>query len=131
MKETPFHVVPVRTINGTEIKLNNLMELCQGGPEVGTMSINGKTISGRDLFGGPILVYKNHVFAPVYIKSFFKTGFKISMIEINSGKRKNISTMYPLINLLEIKDGLVRFCTDLEQGLIEELQISLESLSQW
>ena len=61
------------------VSYSNLMEISQGGPEIGDLSINGKLI-GDYRFWGPCIVDGEFVYAPVYVKKFFGTGFKLSKI---------------------------------------------------
>lgn len=123
MKETPFQVQPVRYINGVEIELQNIMELSQGGPEVGQLVINGKVVSGKERFGTPVVVSENSVFAPIFKRGFLSSGFKIARIDLKSGQFEIISKMYPLIYLIEVAQKKLRFGVDVDCSKIMEISL--------
>jgi len=125
MKETPFQIIPNRNIEGIEIRFENIRELCQGGPEIGQLLINGARMSSDQWFGGPIMINDRSIIAPVYTRSFLKSGFRISMINIDSKEIKYISKIYPLINLISITEKKVIFTTDLDNKSLKEVSITV------
>lgn len=70
-------------INTTHIVYQNLHEISQGSPLIGTLSINNNIIQGY-LFGGPYLFENGFIYAPVYVRKFFVNGFKLAIIDVNS-----------------------------------------------
>jgi hypothetical protein len=56
------------------------MEVSQGGPVTGNVSIDGERIPGR--YGGPILLESDNMYIPVQVKRFMGTGFKVARIDL-------------------------------------------------
>ena len=79
--ENPMQFDIKRKINNVEVTYSDLMEICQGGPEIGTISINGNPLSSYR-FGGPFLYKEEYIYAPVYVKKLLGWGFKLSKVNI-------------------------------------------------
>lgn len=69
--EDPLNFKSDILLNGKyHIKYHTFMEITQGGPEVGILSINGNDIQNKK-FGGPILFDTENLYAPCFVKTFF------------------------------------------------------------
>ena len=84
------------------VKYDNLMELCQGGPEIGNVSINGILIEGYR-FGGPMLLTENVVYMPMFKRGLFSSGFVLVKIVLETGDMIEFGKVRPLIYLDRIE----------------------------
>ena len=113
--ETPVNFDVSKNIEGTEVEYSELMEVGQGGPEVGKLSVNKSEIKYEYPFGGPFLIKNGYLYVPVFIRSFFRSGFKLAKIDIRSHDVELIGTTLGLIFLSKIEDGKVYFYEDLDK----------------
>lgn len=67
--ENPIQFETKKKIRDIEIIYSNLMEISQGGPEIGNLSINGQMVQG--LYGGPAVSKDDYLYLPAYIKKFW------------------------------------------------------------
>jgi hypothetical protein len=111
------------SIEGHEIKYRDLMEVCQGGPEIGNLIINGQPIGGESRFGGPLLYSDRSIYAPLYIKKFMSSGFILAKIDLPTGAVKLIGKRKGLIFLEKISDGLIHYYRDIDKTIAESISI--------
>ena len=78
-------------------------EICQGGPLIGTLIVNGQKVFCDKRFGGPLLCCKNLAFVPMYIRKFCVSGFMLTVIELN----------YDLVYLDSIDEDEILFYQDI------------------
>lgn len=98
------------------IKYYELMEISQGGPEVGRVSFDGKMLEG--LYGGPLLFRNNHVFIPAYFKKLFLgTGFKLAKININTAEIEYLTDIKYMIFLEKIEEKRIYFFEDINRTI--------------
>ncbi|GAA4276539.1 hypothetical protein [Aquimarina mytili] len=121
--EDPIQFAINKIINEKEVSYSDLMEISQGGPEIGTISINGTPIKSYR-FGGPILHKENYIYAPVFVKKFLGSGFKLSRININTLNVELIGKTKSLIYLNKIEGDKVYFFKDLNGTVSSIIQIS-------
>jgi hypothetical protein len=97
------------------IELKNLFEgICQGGPMLGNLKINGKYFSS-DYFGGPMHVYKEKLYIPKFKKSLFHgPGFVLVSIDILSKEQKKLTTWKDMVLVKSIKDDVITYFTNIE-----------------
>lgn len=100
--------------NNKRILYLKLIEICQGGPEVGILSINEKIIE-KELFGGPLLYKDDYIYVPCFKRKWFNSGFYIAKINIETLNYTFISDMHPVIDLINIKDDIIYFYKDINQ----------------
>jgi len=105
-----------------KVAYTNLMEISQGGPEVGYLSINGSLINNYR-FGGPCLIDGEFVYAPIYVKKFFGTGFKLAKIHATSLEVVTKGKTKDLVYLDKIKDGKVHFFEDINKTISRSCDI--------
>lgn len=94
-----------------KIQYSNLMEIAMGGPEVGNILINNILIKNHR-FGGPLLIKKQFVYAPVFIRRFFFSGFRLARINLTTLKVDLIGKKRDLIFLERIENNKVYFYED-------------------
>ncbi len=109
--ENPIQFNIKKKIGNNEIVYSKLIEISQGGPEIGTMCINGKQIESYR-FGGPFLSDNEYLFAPVFIRKFLGSGFKLAKINLQTLEVKIIGKTKNLIFLDKIENGQVYFFED-------------------
>ena len=102
-------------IKDLEVRYSNLMEVSQGGPEIGNILINGKKIDGR--FGGPILYDNGYLYVPAYVKKFFGTGTYVQSVGVK--------------NDLEIDGFSIAVCQELNVELSRHRSRSFDEMEQW
>lgn len=123
MKETPITFTTKKSHDGFQIEYQQLMEVCQGGPEVGVCFVNGIEIEGRR-FGGPFIIKDGVAYLPEFQRKFIKSGFLLATIDLRTKKVKNIGKMKPLIFIDQIENGILYFFEDLKQTKKASVKIS-------
>lgn len=115
--QNPISFIATKEFPNFKLNYINLMEIGQGGPEIGSVLINDKKIPTY-LFGGPFLYFDEYVYMPVYLKSFFYKGFKIAKINIETLKVEILGKYENLINLYKIDGNYIYYYKDMD-GLLE------------
>lgn len=92
--DTPWRFTKDIQQDNWHIQYTDLNEICQGGPLVGTLIVNGQKVFCDKRFGGPLLCCKNLAFIPMYIRKFYASGFMLSVIELNSMRLGLIKGIY-------------------------------------
>jgi hypothetical protein len=108
-------------IDNVAIEYHDLHEISQGGPVVGSLSINKKII-GDSLFGGPFLIYDNSIYIPAYVKKFIGWGFRLMKINMSNFHRTFIGNTKNLIFLDRVERNYLYYFEDvnkIKQGSIE------------
>ena len=59
------------------------MEVNQGSPLVGSLSINGQVIIKEQGFGGPLLYFNRKIYIPVFIRRFYVVGFRLATLDLD------------------------------------------------
>lgn len=111
MEIYPLNFLDTYAIEGHLIKYSSFIEICQGGPEVARLSIDGRFLGAeRDIyFGGPPVFYKGYMFVPHLKKSFLSRYFKLCVIDLNNLSMKEIGGKEELILLKEVNDNTIYF----------------------
>lgn len=112
--ENPIQFDVLKWIYDVKIEYTNLMEICQGGPEVGKLYINDRRVEGS--FGGPALSDGNYVYVPEYVKNFLRSGFRLTRISTKSLRIERLGRVKGLIFLDEIQDNKIFYFEDLEKS---------------
>lgn len=100
-----------------------LMEICQGGPVVGFLNINGRQVSYSERFGGPVLYEDGYIYAPLFIRKFFVAGFKLCRIKIASLEIEYLSNIQDLFYLDRIDGNRIYFFEDVSRKKASFLEI--------
>lgn len=120
--ENPMQFDIKKKSDGIEIVYSNLMEICQGGPEIGTISINGNPIQNYR-FGGPCLHQEDYIYAPAYVRKFLGTGFKLSKINCQTLNVELLGKTKDLIFLDKIVDNRIYFFEDIDKMLLRYYEL--------
>ncbi len=110
--DTPWRFTKDIQQDNWHIQYTDLNEICQGGPLVGTLIVNGQKVFCDKRFGGPLLCCKNLAFIPMYIRKFCVSGFMLSVIELHSMRLGLIKGIYDLVYLDSIDEDEILFYQD-------------------
>ena len=113
--ENPMQFNLHKESDSIKVDYSNLMEIAQGGPEIGNLFINGKQVKNYR-FGGPCIIQNDFIFVPVYIKRFFGTCFKLSKINSKDFSIKIIGKSKDLIYLDKIESNKIYFFEDINKS---------------
>lgn len=119
--EDPFQFKIVKNIGNIKVEYINLMEVVQGGPEIGNLSINGNQLQGY--YGGPLLYHEDFIYIPSYRNNFFQSGFKLVKINIKTFNIKVLSKKKDLIFLYKIKDNQLYYYEDVEKTILKHCNL--------
>jgi hypothetical protein len=112
--ENPIEFDISKKIEGLHVLYTDLFEISQGGPEVGTLCINGKCISNY-FFGGPFLKNGDYLYTPVLIKKFLGTGFKLAEINVITLNVSELGKLKNMIFLEKVIGNEIFFFEDLNK----------------
>lgn len=125
--ETPLDFQEKFLFDNWEVSYLDLMEVNQGSPLVGSLSINGQVIIKEQGFGGPLLYFNRKIYIPVFIRRFCVVGFRLATLNVDDLSIEYIGDIEDLIYLKEIKGNRIYFYTDIyistEKNLILYEQI--------
>jgi len=119
--QTPVDFNDKVVIDNVVIEYHDLHEISQGGPVVGSLSIN-KEIIGDSLFGGPFLIHDNSIYIPAYVKKFIGWHFRLMKINMSNFDRTFIGNTKNLIFLNRVESNYIYYFEDIskiKQGFIE------------
>lgn len=119
--EDPIQFDIKKKIGDVDIAYSDLMEISQGGPEVGSLSINGKIVEGR--YGGPAICKDEYVYVPAHVKKFLGTGFKLARINANTLEVEYLSKIKDLIFLDKIEGNRIYFFEDMSKTIYRHYEL--------
>jgi hypothetical protein len=110
MEIFPTNFLDTYTVEGHTIKYSNFVEIAQGGPEVGTLSIDGKVLGVKgDYFGGPPSFHQGKMFVPRLNKALLGRYFKICVINLRDRSMKEIGDKEELVLISKVDETSVYF----------------------
>lgn len=101
------------------IKYLDLVEVAQGGPRIGKLAINGKTMPNYR-FTGPFLYTNEFIFIPAFIKS----AFIIAKIRLVDFAINFLGESTGIICLEKIEDENIFYYDSLEQKYLKKYDLS-------
>ena len=119
--ETPFEFQKKKFFDQWEVSYLDLMEVNQGSPLVGSLSINGQVIIQEQGFGGPLLYFNRKIYIPVFIRRFWVVGFRLAVLNLDDLSIEYIGGIEDLVYLKEIKDNRIYFYTDIYKNTEKNL----------
>lgn len=123
LNETPFEFQEKIFFDQWEVSYLDLMEVNQGSPLVGSLSINGQVIIKEQGFGGPLLYFNRKIYIPVFIRRFFVVGFRLAILNLDDLSIEYIGGIEDLVYLKEIKDNRIYFYTDIYKSTEKNLTL--------
>ena len=123
LNETPLDFQENFLFDKWEVSYLDLMEVNQGSPLVGSLSINGQVIIKEQGFGGPLLYSNRKIYIPVFIRRFWVVGFRLAILNLDDLSIEYIGGMEDLVYLKEIKDNRIYFYTDIYKSTEKNLTL--------
>ena len=123
LNETPLDFQEQFLFDNWEVIYLDLMEVNQGSPLVGNLSINGQVIIKEQGFGGPLLYFNRKIYIPVFIRRFCVVGFRLATLNLDDLSIEYIGGIEDLIYLKEIKDNRIYFYTDIYKSTEKNLTL--------
>lgn len=121
--ETPLDFQEKFLFDNWEVNYLDLMEVNQGSPLVGSLSINGQVIIKEQGFGGPLLYFNRKIYIPVFIRRFWVVGFRLAILNLDDFSIEYIGGIEDLIYLKEIKGNRIYFYTDIYKSTEKNLTL--------
>lgn len=121
--ETPLDFQEKFLFDNREVSYLDLMEVNQGSPLVGSLSINGQVIIKEQGFGGPLLYFNRKIYIPVFIRRFCVVGFRLATLNLDDLSIEYIGGIEDLIYLKEIKGNRIYFYTDIYKSTEKNLTL--------
>ena len=121
--ETPLEFQEKNFFDEWEVSYLDLMEVNQGSPLVGSLSINGQVIIKEQGFGGPLLYFNRKIYIPVFIRRFCLVGFRLATLNLDDLSIEYIGGIEDLVYLKEIKDNRIYFYTDIYKSTEKNLTL--------
>ena len=121
--ETPLDFQEKFLFENWEVSYLDLMEVNQGSPLVGSLSINGQVIIKEQGFGGPLLYFNRKIYIPVFIRRFCVVGFRLAILNLDDLSIEYIGGIEDLVYLKEIKDNRIYFYTDIYKSTEKKLTL--------
>ena len=123
LNETPLDFQEKFLFDNWEVSYLDLMEVNQGSPLVGSLSINGRVIIKEQGFGGPLLYFNRKIYIPVFIRRFWVVGFRLAILNLDDFSIEYIGGIEDLIYLKEIKGNRIYFYTDIYKSTEKNLTL--------
>ena len=123
LNETPLDFQEKNFFDKWEVSYLDLMEVNQGSPLVGSLSINGQAIIKEQGFGGPLLYFNRKIYIPVFIRRFCVVGFRLAILNLDDLSIEYIGGIEDLVYLKEIKDNRIYFYTDIYKSTEKNLTL--------
>ena len=123
LNETPLDFQENFLFDKWEVSYLDLMEVNQGSPLVGSLSINGQVIIKEQGFGGPLLYCNRKIYIPVFIRRFCVVGFRLAILSLDDLSIEYIGDIEDLVYLKEIKDNKIYFYTDIYKSTEKNLTL--------
>ena len=123
LNETPLDFQEKFLFDNWEVSYLDLMEVNQGSPLVGSLSINGQVIIQEQGFGGPLLYFNRKIYIPVFIRRFLVVGFRLAILNLDDLSIEYIGGIEDLVYLKEIKDNRIYFYTDIYKSTEKNLTL--------
>ena len=123
LNETPLDFQERFLFDNWEVSYLDLMEVNQGSPLVGSLSINGQVIIKEQGFGGPLLYFNRKIYIPVFIRRFWVVGFRLAILNLDDLSIEYIGGIEDLVYLKEIKGNRIYFYTDIYKSTEKNLTL--------
>ena len=123
LNETPLEFQKKNFFDEWEVSYLDLMEVNQGSPLVGSLSINDQVITQEQGFGGPLLYSNRKIYIPVFIRRFCLVGFRLAILNLDDLSIEYIGGIEDLVYLKEIKGNRIYFYTDIYKSTEKNLTL--------
>lgn len=113
--EDPIQFNLQKSTREIELTYLKLTEICQGGPEIGHLTINGVKMSG--LFGGPAIIDGYYVYIPLLVNKVIGRGFKLAVIDNSTFEVRKFGRTKSLIFLDPIENNKLFFFENIDKAV--------------
>ena len=113
--EDPIDFSLEKKFHDIEIEYSEVMEISQGGPVVGNLSVNGKRVKGR--YGGPMICTSEYLYAPILVSKFLGSGFKLAKINVGTLEVSQLGKTKDLIYLDKLGENRIFYFEDLDRAV--------------
>jgi hypothetical protein len=120
--ENPLSFIDIKKYDNHYVEITNQVEICQGGPVIGDLVIDGRKLENLQ-FGGPIWLTKKGIVAPIVERGFFYSGFRLSLIDYKSGIVKKIGSRHDIVWIVKCEDDIARCSIHLDGSDVFEYSI--------
>jgi hypothetical protein len=101
---------------GHRIEFTGTTKVGQDGPKIGKLLIDDKELLPDQYFSGPLIFFRDLLFAPIACRSLFTTKFKLVSIHLDTFHMTTLGPETGLILLEKIENGKLYFFTDLKNS---------------
>ncbi len=124
---TPWNISRQVDTGELAIHYGKITEVCQGGPEIGTLWINGKMPFHSDMFGGPMIIQENKaVFLPRFDRR--RRQFELCRIDLDTLRISILTPPRNLIWLDKLEDDILYFYEDLNREALSHFDLAAGEL---
>ncbi|WGK95150.1 MULTISPECIES: hypothetical protein [Flavobacterium] len=113
--DTPMDFQIEKDFGNHKLKYIDLTEICQGGPEIGNITIDNKVIPSA-FFGGPAISENNFLYIPKFEKAFLKSGFMICRINLQTLETITFGKIKDIIFFDKIENNVINYYEDLNRN---------------
>lgn len=129
MIDSPVYFQDIESECGNKIQVLDRFEICQGGPHIGTLYIDGEGISPDQYFGGPILSRGDKVYLTRRVRKFFFNGFCLCEISIRERSWKDMEAKGQIIWPKRIESNVIYYAESMGDEA-EEKKVEVSKLEK-
>ena len=113
--------------NGSlSLEIKDRFEVCQGGPQPGSLCMNGKSFFEGRRFCGPMIQSGNNVFMSEYIKGFWGARFQLAVFDLESEEMNLLPQKGDYLAPLSVAGSTLNYAADIEGRQQYKVDFSLE-----
>jgi len=110
MTKIDLYYQDIKKQSGEPIEIRDRFEICQGGPEFGTLYVNNKKLFEKDIFTGPMVEYENTLYLVRRKKSFFSfKSFQLCAIDLSLESVSELDSASEFIQIDKVKSGVLNY----------------------
>lgn len=109
--------------DGVTIEIRNRIEVCQGGPQIGYLYLNGVLLDDQKRFSGPIIVRENCAFLSEYSKGFWSSHFQLVKLNLETRELEKLPVKSDFVAPISIAGGTLIYALDVSGEKQDQLQL--------
>ena len=113
--ETPLSFQTKKACGSHTVEVRELREICQGGPDVGKMFLNGEWLFDKVFVGGPFVIVDGQLLIPVFVRRLFARGFQFSRVDLGTNQIFPLTDVVDLVWLDEVIGNEAFFFCDMQR----------------
>lgn len=119
MTGDPIYFPDITTGKNEKIEIRNLVEISQGGPNIGKLFINGTPYFDELWFGGPMACHDNDVYLTIRAKGIFFNGFKLCKINTDNKELSVLKVSSDIVWIKRIDNSVLYYLKSLDENAKE------------